>query len=268
MKLSNRNLPTSIFVVLGFLLLLLIPFDVFIGFLNLSDFQTTHLADILKNLCIIIYALSFIYRYRYEKVSGLRNFFPRRWILLLIPLYFVLVGPLWYVYFGYELNTINALDVVMLLCAMLSVGFSEELVFRGFVLPHLIRGSEPNQPLIGPILLSSLLFGILHLLNLFNPDSHFASIIAQVVYATFFGVAFAIILLKTKSLLPLGFLHGIINFANSLDELPGAIEPSEMDNYVVQEAIFAVLIVLPFLLYTLRQLPSLSKEEILDYYVK
>lgn len=264
MNFSNSKLSSSIAMTLVFLLLLLLPFDNMLEASGMEGFTSIHLGDILKNIVIIIYGILMIRRLGYLRISGLKNLIPKYPLLIIVPLYFAVIGPLWYYYFGYEFHNITTADVLLLLLAMLTVGISEEVIFRGLVLPNLLKGASPEQPILIPIVLASLLFGVLHLLNLFNADSQFPTVIAQVIYATFFGVAFGIILLKSKSLFALGLLHGLINFFNSLDELPGAVEPAIMEEYAIQEAVFSVLVVLPFLWYALKQLPSIKWQEVLS----
>lgn len=160
------------------------------------------------------------------------------------------------------------LDFVLLLLGMLSVGLSEEVVFRGFVLPHLIKKSPLDQGLIVPIVMAALLFGVLHLLNLLQPNASLVTVMSQVTYATMFGVAFGIVLLRTESLLPLGILHGLINFSSNWDKLPGAISPIKTETFLLYEALISVIIVAPFLWYALRQLPKINRESILQRFIK
>ncbi|NAS13273.1 CPBP family intramembrane glutamic endopeptidase [Poritiphilus flavus] len=264
MNFSNSKMGSSIAMALVFLLLLLLPFGDLLEASGMETFKAQQLGDILKNCVIIIYGILMIRRLGFVRISGLKNTIPKYPILLIVPLYFALLGPLWYFYFGYEFHNIAAADVIILLLAMLGVGISEEVIFRGLILPNLLKGSSAEQPMLIPIVLAALLFGVLHFLNLFNADAQFPTVIAQVIYATFFGIAFGIILLRSKSLLALGVLHGIINFFNSLDDLPGAVEPAKMQEYAIHEAVFSVLVVIPFLWYALRQLPSIKRQDVLS----
>ena len=149
---------------------------------------------------------------------------------------------------------------------MISVGLSEEIIFRGFVLPDLIKGSSSDQPLLVPIFLASMLFGVLHFLNLLQADTFFPLVLSQVIYATMFGVGFGVILLRTGSIYPLGLLHGLINFSSNWDDLPGTIEPSNVDAFRTQEAILSVLVVIPFLIYTFVQIRKIDRKVLMNQY--
>ena len=258
MGLSNPNLPTSIAVTGGFLLLLLLPFEQVLEATGLGDFLSDHLGDTLKNLLIIGFGVLVIKHYGYTEISGLTKFWPQHAYLILVPLYFTLAGPLEYLWLDYQFFHIDPLHVLVLLVSTLSVGLSEEIIFRGFVLPHLIKGTNTRQSLIVPIFISSLLFGVLHLLNLFQAESQLITVLAQVVYATMFGVGFAIMLLRTGSIYPIGFVHGIINFCSSWDKLPGAVEPANIETFKTPEALISVIIVIPFFLYMLLQLKKIN----------
>ncbi|MBX2871037.1 MAG: CPBP family intramembrane metalloprotease [Saprospiraceae bacterium] len=266
MNYSNPNLPSSFLVVLGFLGLLILPFDQLFSGFQLGEFQTHHAGDILKNLIITLYGLLLIRHYGYIRLAGVFRWTPRRPILLIVPLYFVIFGLLPYFFLDYDFTEVKRQDLLLLFAAMLSVGISEEVVFRGFVLPHLIKKSPTHQGLIIPIITAALLFGVLHFLNLLQPDASGVVVISQVTYATMFGVAFGIILLRTESLLPLGILHGLINFSSNFDQLPGALAPIKTETYLLFEAAISVLIVLPFLWYTLRQFPKIDQEAIFNRY--
>ncbi|MDC8006121.1 CPBP family intramembrane metalloprotease [Aureisphaera galaxeae] len=263
---SNPNLGSSIAVVGGFLFLLLLPFDQLLTPFGLNEFKMQYIGDILKNSVIIIGGIFLIIQFGYTKISGLTQFKPKHTILVLIPLYFILAGPAEYIVLGYQFDNVNPINVLILFLAMMSVGFSEEIIFRGFVLPHLIKGAHSEQSLLAPIVLSAFMFGVLHFFNLFQTDSHFVTVLAQVIYATMFGVGFAIMLLRTGSIYPIGFLHGIINFASNWDDLPGTVITKEIANFRTYEAIVSVLIVLPFFFYMLKQLPKIDRKSLMERY--
>lgn len=259
---NSKNIGTSIAVAFGFLFMLVLPFQWIFSGTGLSDFQQEYLGDTLKNCAIILFGIILIRSFGYAKISGISTLKIRHAALVVIPLYFVFAGPLQYWIMDFQFQQINQPDVWILFVAMLSVGVSEEIVFRGFILPHLIHGNDPSRSLRLPILLAASFFGVLHFLNLLQADSHFISVLAQVTYATMFGVAFGVILLRTGTIYPLGFLHGVINFSGNWDDLPGAVEPTNLDEFRIWEAILSVLIVLPFFLYMWKQIPKIDKLEL------
>ncbi len=89
--------------------------------------------------------------------------------------------------------------------SMLGVGFLEELIFRGF----LFRAIE-KENLTRAIIISSVTFGIGHIVNLFNGQD-LAETIIQIIFAVFVGFALVILFHKGKSLVPCIVFHGVFN---------------------------------------------------------
>lgn len=265
MSAPNTNIGGGIAAAFGFLLLLLLPFQGIFRTAGFDEFYVEHLGDLSKNLVIILFAVVLIIRHGYQSVAGLTTITTRNTFLIIVPLYFVLAGPIQYWALDYQFEAIKIGDVLLLLLAMMSVGLSEELVFRGFILPHLIAGTE-DQSLKRPIITAAFLFGVLHFLNLLSADAHVALVFAQVTYATMFGVAFGILLLRTGSIYPIGFLHGIINFSGNLHDLPGGSEPANIDEFKIWEALISVAIVLPFFFFAWKQLRKINLEDLQNAY--
>ncbi|MBQ9252903.1 MAG: CPBP family intramembrane metalloprotease [Clostridia bacterium] len=94
-----------------------------------------------------------------------------------------------------------ALYVVSMLC----VGFLEELVFRGF----LFRAIEKRN-LTQAIVISSITFGIGHIVNLLNGQD-IPETVGQILFAVIVGFALVILFYKGKSLIPCMIFHGVFN---------------------------------------------------------
>ena len=97
---------------------------------------------------------------------------------------------------------------------MLCVGFLEEMIFRGFLFNAMAKDGVKSA-----IIVSSVTFGIGHIVNLVNGSgAELLPNLLQVIYAVSIGFAFAMIYYKTKSLVPCILTHGIFNslsvFAN------------------------------------------------------
>ncbi len=96
--------------------------------------------------------------------------------------------------------------LLLFLVIALLVGFVEETYFRGMILRALlIRG--PWQAVI----ISSLLFGMMHVLNV-AAGANLAATLLQVVYAVAIGLMYAALALRTQTILPLIVIHGLIDF--------------------------------------------------------
>lgn len=92
------------------------------------------------------------------------------------------------------------------------IGLFEEAAFRGFVFLQLLHrmGTSPLRVFLS-IVLTSGIFGLIHLVNLFEGASPFA-VLLQVGYSFLIGGMCAIALLKTGTLWVPVFLHALYDF--------------------------------------------------------
>lgn len=131
-------------------------------------------------------------------------------MLYYVPIFIMLTANLWY---GVTLN-VTVLETVLYILAMFCVGFLEEIIFRGLLFEAMRKDNVKAA-----IILSSVTFGIGHIVNLINGSG--ADLLAnllQVMYATAVGFMFVMMYYKSKSLLACIAAHGIFNalsvFAN------------------------------------------------------
>jgi len=99
----------------------------------------------------------------------------------------------------------SATESICFVISMLCVGFLEELIFRGF----LFRAIE-KENLTRAIIISSVTFGIGHIVNLINGQD-LPETISQIIFAVFVGFALVILFHKGKSLVPCIAFHGVFN---------------------------------------------------------
>ena len=124
-------------------------------------------------------------------------------MLYYIPLIILLTANFW---FGFKLNA-SPLETVLYVLSMLCVGFLEEMIFRGFLFQAMAKNGVNSA-----IVVSSVTFGIGHIINLINGSgAEFLPNLLQVVYAVAVGFAFVMIYYKTKSLLVCIATHGLFN---------------------------------------------------------
>ncbi len=96
-------------------------------------------------------------------------------------------------------------DSVLYVISMLCVGFLEEIIFRGF----LFRAIE-KENLTRAIVISSVTFGIGHIVNLLN-GQNLPETVGQIIFAVFVGFALVVLFHKGKSLIPCIVFHGVFN---------------------------------------------------------
>ena len=169
-------------------------------------------------LIILSFILFFFLRKNklYNKYGLCKSNVNHSKMLFYIPLVILITANLWY---GVALN-FTYLETIFYILSMLCVGFLEEMIFRGF----LFKAMEQNG-VKSAIIVSSVTFGIGHIVNLINGSgANIISNLLQVVYAIAIGFTFVMIFYKTNSLLPCIITHCIFNslsaFSNEAIMLP------------------------------------------------
>lgn len=143
----------------------------------------------------------------FEKYGLCASKAKARQFLYYLPLLLIVSCNAW---FGLRLN-MSVLESVLYVLTMLCVGFLEEVIFRGLLFRAMCRDGVKAA-----IIVSSITFGIGHIVNLFNGSGAglFATL-CQVCYAVAAGFMFVIIFYRGGSLLPCIAAHSGINMLSA-----------------------------------------------------
>ena len=98
---------------------------------------------------------------------------------------------------------------------------------------------------------SSVLFGLLHLINFIMGRYTLLAVVTQTGYALFFGVFFAACMLRNNSIWPVIFGHALFDFFGSLNAISVDGTFSRSRETDPQSALIVLLITLPRLIYAL-----------------
>ena len=166
--------------------------------------------------CIVqtIILFTFIRKNNLQKRYGLcKSPVPVRRFLYYVPLFILATGNLWN---GVAVNYSLSATVCYIAC-MLCVGFLEEVIFRGFLFVSIAKENVKSA-----IIISSVTFGVGHLINLFNGSGmDLATNLCQICFAIAVGFLFVTIFYRGGSLFPCIIVHSAINtlsiFANKAD---------------------------------------------------
>ena len=154
-------------------------------------------------LVIAALATVFIKKNRLEKKYGLTGW-PRntKRYLFFIPMWILATGNLWG---GFGI-AYDGMGQVFAVVSMILVGYVEEVIFRGFLFKALIskNGIKPA------IIISSVTFGIGHIINLLSGHASLETVI-QVFFAIGWGFIFTIVFYKCQSLIPCIIAHSLID---------------------------------------------------------
>lgn len=177
-----------------------------------------------------------------------------KWYLFLLPLAYVLLNM------G-DLYPHSERDLMIGLASNIFTGFLEEILCRGMVIVLLLdylKAKGQGHLMFKAALLSSLMFGLVHFVNVFEKPETIGVIGGQVIYATFIGMGFAACYLRTLSLLPLIVIHVGINMVSFLTSAPDAPAATSFIHTIP-----AILICAPLMVYgtllLIREPPNLME---------
>ena len=126
--------------------------------------------------------------------------------LYFLPMFLLATGNLWG---GFALS-FRGLPLVFSVLSMLLVGYVEEMIFRGL----LFRALLSKDKTAAAIIISSVTFGIGHIVNLLAGQASFETLV-QIVFAVGWGFILTMVFYKCGSLLPCIIAHAVID-ASSL----------------------------------------------------
>lgn len=166
--------------------------------------------DIEKSLTLVVGLVLCVALFAFLKKNGLLKTygfcFPKASagsMLYYLPVFGMLSANLWY---GFTSND-GVLETALYILSMFCVGFLEEVIFRGLLFEAMRKDS-----LKVAVIVSSVTFGIGHIINLINGSgAELLPNLLQVIYATTAGFMFVMMYLKAESLLPCTIAHGIFN---------------------------------------------------------
>ena len=148
---------------------------------------------------------------------------------------------------GIELR-FTALETLCFVVSMCCVGFIEEVIFRGF----LFRAMEKDN-LKTAIIVSSLTFGLGHIVNLFNGSGRTpASSAVQIIFAVLIGFVLVTVFYRGGSLIPCIIFHSVNNAIGAFGA-EGQLDPrTEM----IVNLILIVVVLGGYLLYLYKIAPK------------
>ena len=137
--------------------------------------------------------------------------------------------------------------------SMALVGFAEELIFRGFLFKAMLKDGNVKAAII----VSSITFGMGHIINLFTGHELIATLI-QVIFAVAMGFVFTLVFYKSGSLLPGILAHSFIDVTSVL----ASDEGSQSVNLIVH--IVFIVISVAYSLYLAKRVetPAINRADL------
>ncbi len=180
------------------------------------------------------------------------------WLYLLPCLLVAVDNFQWYAYFSGKMQLVRTewVDAFLFLTSCLFAALFEEVVFRGILFALLLSVFQKTKKgLWATVALSSLIFGLAHLLNGFSLGT-----LVQVAYTTLTGGLFAFCFVKTKNILCCAFVHAVYNACGGLFGVDGLGAGVVFDLGTVVTMLIVSVLVGVFVLYELWRYSQVERE--------
>lgn len=163
---------------------------------GVEDYRSTIINTIFSlALLALIISLNKTKYYGLTKVKDMKKY------LYFIPLLLIVSVNVWN---GININNTYS-EIIFHILTMFNIGFIEEIIFRGFLFKMMAKDNVKVA-----IAVSSITFGIGHIVNLFN-GADLLPTLMQIGYAMTIGLLFVIIFHKSNSLVPCIIAHSLNN---------------------------------------------------------
>jgi len=221
----KKEIKIAIVVLIGFISFLSLekPIREYLS-MKLFDEQIAKLvSSIIIRTILIVVVFALIRKFQQINFTGLNN-----WKKLKNPQTLFVVTAFIIMGLSQNLNTYIQTEFELLILFTMStvaVGIVEELAFRGTVFPLFIKSfKKSKRPIVVSAVLSSLMFGLVHFINLFSQPENVIGITSQVFFATAIGVFFCGLMVRTENILIPCIIHALINFSFGAGEIKQSIE--------------------------------------------
>lgn len=201
-------------------------------------------ASVIFCILLTIILIAFIQKNKLQERYGLcKSPVPAHRFLYYVPLIIIATGNLWN---GAAVNY-SLLETFCRIACMLCVGFLEEMIFRGFLFVSIAKDNVKSA-----IIISSVTFGIGHLINLFNGSGmDLATNLCQICFAIAIGFLLVTIFYRGGSLLPCIIVHSAINTLSTFSNKAGAT----IEKHIIH-ALVLMLITVAYNLVLTKTLPK------------
>lgn len=187
--------------------------------------------------------------WRFIRVNGLaayyglcRGQFSADRLLFYIPLAVLATVNVW---FGIRMND-SVPEMLLHIGSMLLVGFLEEVIFRGLLFKATSRENVRTA-----IIVSSVTFGIGHIVNLLNGSgAGLVPNLCQIFYAVAIGFVFVVLFHRGKSLWPCIVTHGVLNALSTFSNSEAA------ERYLIPVSLALAAVSVGYAVYLMKKLPT------------
>lgn len=144
---------------------------------------------------------------------------------------------------------------IFFLSTSLSVGLFEELLFRLLIFLTIYKLLYQERPkrLLYSIIVSSLIFAMVHFSNMLNPNYEKISVFVQVLSAFFLGLLLQCLFIKFRNIILIIILHGVFNYLGmyksvllpKVSDVDIPYTTSDLISSIISVLIISIVVVLP-----------------------
>ncbi|MBT8232138.1 MAG: CPBP family intramembrane metalloprotease [Bacteroidia bacterium] len=162
--------------------------------------------ELIRNTSVSLFVIFLVQKMKVFDFKLLFNF--NKWVYLVLSIFALIIINNIYV----DMGAGHELPIIFYEVGHnMSTGFYEELLIRGIILISLLS----RFSVFKSVLISSLLFSVLHILNFIFGYQTFFHTFNQLLYSFGIGTIFAFLYLKLENILVPIIFHGTMNFINT-----------------------------------------------------
>ena len=234
MKIKNKELDMNIVFIV-----------IYVVGMSLGD-NLSRVIGVEKIITVIVSILITIFLFLYIKRKDLMEKYglkrvegKSREYLYFIPLILISSVNIW---FGVKMN-MPIMGSIFYAFTMIFAGIIEEILFRGMLYKEMAESNEKSAMIV-----SSLLFGVGHIVNLFNGSgAELVANMCQVVYAISVGFMFVVLFKKYGSIIPCIITHSLLNALSTFNN-------EEMANrFIIPVSLFMVIVSVLYSIYLFKK---------------
>ena len=179
---------------------------------------------------------------------------------LLYGLFYILFGIVITILFGLVSDAFKNPKAVLNLGIMcFLIGMCEEFLCRGWLLNEFLeKFGKSKKGVWYSIIISGLIFGLMHIMNV-GAGQSIPSTIIQVMGAAATGIVFGVIYYKTKNIWAVVFLHAFWDFASLLNMIAPVYDKAEVTtNITIVGMVFTILMTMAELIVVIPHIKNID----------
>ncbi len=145
------------------------------------------------------------------------------WLILLLPLAYSIAVSAYAMTGNLNFSFSDPALTGLATLFIMTHAFLEETTFRGLIMHDFVRiWGNPNRGLIKSVLVSSLFFGVYHIVYILGES--LPVVLLRIAVAFLLGILFGALVLSGNSIYPAVFFHGLLNLSGYLNLTSNASE--------------------------------------------